>query len=138
MFVLVWRRAVTRALEEDLGIIGDITTMCVVVEDSFVEAKFASRVDGVLAGTSCATETYRQLDPTIEVEWSRDDGEPLTAELLASSLDALKRQRLARRQRELKSLIAEAERKQDAAELGQLLREKLDLDRTLRSQDSSL
>ena len=73
------RRAVTRALEEDLGIIGDITTMCVVVEDSFVSAEFAARADGVLAGTACATETYRQLDPTVAVEWACRDGEPLIA-----------------------------------------------------------
>ncbi|HEY3832204.1 MAG TPA: carboxylating nicotinate-nucleotide diphosphorylase [Acidimicrobiia bacterium] len=73
------RRAVARALEEDLGIIGDITTMCVVVEDSFVSAEFTARADGVLAGTACATETYRQLDPTVAVEWTRHDGEPLMA-----------------------------------------------------------
>jgi nicotinate-nucleotide pyrophosphorylase (carboxylating) len=73
------RRAVTRALEEDLGLIGDITTMCVVVEDSFVTAEFAARADGVLAGTACATEAYRQLDAAVTVEWSRHDGEPLTA-----------------------------------------------------------
>jgi nicotinate-nucleotide pyrophosphorylase (carboxylating) len=73
------RRAVVRALEEDLGIIGDITTMCVVVEDSFVAADFVARAEGVLAGTACATETYRQLDPTVTVEWHYHDGEPLMA-----------------------------------------------------------
>src|SRR5262245_26317139 len=73
------RRAVARALEEDLGIIGDITSTCVVVEDSFVTAEFVAREDGVLAGTACATETYGQLDPSVTVEWHQCDGEPLMA-----------------------------------------------------------
>lgn len=73
------RRAVTRALEEDLGVMGDVTTMCVVVEDSFVTAQFVAREDGVLAGAACATETYRQLDADIEIEWHYVDGEPLHA-----------------------------------------------------------
>ncbi len=71
------RDAVRRALEEDLGILGDITSMCV-VEDSLVTAQFAARAEGVLAGTACATEAYRQLDPAVTVEWLRHDGEPLT------------------------------------------------------------
>ena len=59
------------------------------------------------------------------------EDEELTPELLEGAIEALRRRHLQRRQRQIQVQIAEAERRQDAAELGQLLREKLDLDRTL-------
>ncbi len=71
------RAAVAIALAEDLGIAGDITTLCAVVEDSHVEAKFVARQEGILAGTACVIETYAQLDPSVELVWHRHDGEPL-------------------------------------------------------------
>ncbi len=64
-----------------------------------------------------------------------EEQEQLTPELLHATLDALRRRKLVQRQRELKSLIAEAEQKQDAARLEQLLREKLEIDKALRAVD---
>ncbi|HEU5337480.1 MAG TPA: hypothetical protein VFU27_16045, partial [Terriglobales bacterium] len=60
----------------------------------------------------------------------RED-EELTPELLEGAIEALRRRHLLRRQRQIQVQIAEAERRQDSAVLGQLLREKLELDRTL-------
>ena len=71
------RVAVANALVEDLGVMGDITTICAVGEDSHVVAQFTARQAGVLAGTACATEAYRQLDPSVIVEWRLRDGEPV-------------------------------------------------------------
>ena len=61
-----------------------------------------------------------------------DEHEPLTAESLHATLEALRRRKLEQRRRELNALIAEAERTQDSATLGRLLREKTNLDRLLR------
>jgi DNA primase len=61
-----------------------------------------------------------------------DEDESLTPESLHEALEALRRRRLEHRQRELKGLIADAERKQDLAALGQLLREKMNNDKRLR------
>jgi DNA primase len=61
-----------------------------------------------------------------------DEDEPLTPESLHAALEALRRLKLEHRQRGLKSLIADAERKQDSATLGQLLREKMSIDKLLR------
>ncbi|MDR3764124.1 MAG: DNA primase [Acidobacteriota bacterium] len=58
--------------------------------------------------------------------------ETLTAELLAGSINALRRRQLERRQRELRRQIAEAERQQDAAAMAQLMQEKQEVDRALR------
>jgi nicotinate-nucleotide pyrophosphorylase (carboxylating) len=67
------RDAVARALAEDLGPLGDITA-ALLPEDATGTAAVAARVPGVVAGTACATEVWRQLDPTVDVEWHRADG----------------------------------------------------------------
>jgi nicotinate-nucleotide pyrophosphorylase (carboxylating) len=66
--------AVRRALAEDLGPLGDITA-ALVPPSARVVASLTARQDGVLAGRACAAETFRQVDPAIEVEWLRIDGD---------------------------------------------------------------
>jgi len=36
---------------------------------------FVARQDGVLAGQACAAETFNQLDPSVGLEWLRNDGD---------------------------------------------------------------
>ncbi|MGH9557041.1 MAG: DNA primase [Terriglobales bacterium] len=60
-----------------------------------------------------------------------DEREELTPGLLEGAIEALRRLHLERRQRSLKTQIAEAERRQDSGVLAQLLREKLAVDRAL-------
>jgi DNA primase len=59
--------------------------------------------------------------------------EQLTPELVDGAINALRRRDLERRQRQVRAEIAEAERRQDAAELGRLLRQKVEIDRALGS-----
>jgi DNA primase len=61
----------------------------------------------------------------------RED-EELTPELVEGAIEALRRRRLEGRQRELKGLLGEAERKGDLAEVGRLMKEKQEVDRALR------
>jgi nicotinate-nucleotide pyrophosphorylase (carboxylating) len=68
------RDAVARALAEDLGELGDLTAALLRAGEPGV-ADFVVRADGVLAGTACATETYRQLDAAVSVRWSASDGD---------------------------------------------------------------
>lgn len=72
------REAVTRALAEDLTPIGDLTS-ALLPPDLEATALFVSRADGVLAGRLCAEEAIRQIDDTLAVSWSADDGDRLTA-----------------------------------------------------------
>jgi nicotinate-nucleotide pyrophosphorylase (carboxylating) len=74
----VVRDAVTRALAEDLGPLGDITS-ALLPADARCTAVFVARATGVLAGTSCAIETYAQLDSSVAVEWHHRDGAALAA-----------------------------------------------------------
>jgi nicotinate-nucleotide pyrophosphorylase (carboxylating) len=69
---------VSRALAEDLLDDGDLTAALI---PPGATARFAlrARADGVLAGSDCASETFRQLDPTLELTWHAADGDVLTA-----------------------------------------------------------
>jgi nicotinate-nucleotide pyrophosphorylase (carboxylating) len=69
---------VARALIEDLMPLGDLTS-ALLPPDAGCEADFVPRTDGVLAGTGCATETFAQLDPAVEVTWRAVDGDAITA-----------------------------------------------------------
>lgn len=69
----VVRDAVRRALAEDLGPLGDLTAS-LVPADASARADVVARVDGVLAGTACATEVFAQLDTAVAVEWLARDG----------------------------------------------------------------
>jgi DNA primase len=66
------------------------------------------------------------------------EDEEITAELLESALEALRRRKAESRLRRLKEQIAEAERKNDSALMMRLIQEKLDLDRQLRSAAGTL
>ena len=61
------------------------------------------------------------------------ESDELTEELIESAVEALRRRKLERRRRELSGIIADAERKNDAASLASLLQEKLALERALRN-----
>jgi nicotinate-nucleotide pyrophosphorylase (carboxylating) len=72
------REAVTRALAEDLTPIGDLTS-ALLPPDVEAVARFVPRADGVLAGRLCAHEAIRQVDDTLAVSWSADDGDRVGA-----------------------------------------------------------
>lgn len=71
------RDAVERALREDLEPLGDVTS-ALIASDLEGSARIVARDEGVLAGTACAEETFRQVDPRITVEWSEAEGATLT------------------------------------------------------------
>ncbi len=73
----VVRAVVETALREDLGVLGDITSMACIAEDSVATAHFVAREEGVLAGTAAASETFRQVDATMQTTWFEGDGATL-------------------------------------------------------------
>ncbi|MFL6437060.1 MAG: DNA primase [Terriglobales bacterium] len=60
------------------------------------------------------------------------ESDELTPELVESAVEALRRRKMERRQRELSTNIADAERKNDIGTLSALLQEKLAIERALR------
>lgn len=66
--------AVRRALEEDLGRAGDITTDAVVPRPATATAVIAARQRGRIAGLDAAMAAFRLIDPNLAVEPLRADG----------------------------------------------------------------
>jgi nicotinate-nucleotide pyrophosphorylase (carboxylating) len=66
--------AVSRALAEDLGPLGDLTAALVPVE-ARAHGAIVSRSPGVLAGAQCAAEAFALVDASIDVGWCRRDGD---------------------------------------------------------------
>jgi nicotinate-nucleotide pyrophosphorylase (carboxylating) len=66
--------AITRALEEDLGRAGDITSIATVPEDLSGRAVLAARQDGVIAGLPLVAAAFRRLAPEIEIVPHARDG----------------------------------------------------------------
>ncbi len=73
----VVREAVARALAEDLGPLGDLTAALLPAEARAI-ARLRARAPGVLAGTACVDETFRQLDAEVMVTWRRTDGDTIS------------------------------------------------------------
>lgn len=65
---------VGRALAEDLLPMGDLTA-ALLDEGVLGAARFVARAAGVLAGSACVEETYRQLGGEVTVAWRVGEGE---------------------------------------------------------------
>jgi nicotinate-nucleotide pyrophosphorylase (carboxylating) len=66
--------AVHRALDEDLGRAGDITSIATIPEDTPARAILVARQPGVIAGLPLAVATFRKLSPDIRIEAHARDG----------------------------------------------------------------
>jgi nicotinate-nucleotide pyrophosphorylase (carboxylating) len=80
----MYEATVRRALLEDLGRAGDVTTDAVVEAGAVAVARIVARRGGRLAGGAVAAAAFRQLDPALAVEQTVCDGSDLEvgAELL--------------------------------------------------------
>lgn len=67
------REAVRIALAEDLTPLGDVSA-ALVDPSRRARGVIASRATGRLAGSACVTETYRQVDDHVRVDWLVADG----------------------------------------------------------------
>jgi nicotinate-nucleotide pyrophosphorylase (carboxylating) len=71
--------AVTRALEEDLGRAGDITSTATVPEDARGRADAVARQAGVIAGLPLFAAAFRRLSGEIEIAPHARDGDAIAA-----------------------------------------------------------
>jgi nicotinate-nucleotide pyrophosphorylase (carboxylating) len=82
-------RQVAAALAEDLGA-GDVTAALVPASQQ-VRAQIIAREPAVLCGADWVDATFKQLDPTIRVEWLAQDGDSLAANRPVVRLEGLAR-----------------------------------------------
>jgi nicotinate-nucleotide pyrophosphorylase (carboxylating) len=71
--------AVTRALAEDLGRAGDITSIATVPEDAQARAIMVAREAGTIAGLPCVEAVFRKLSPDVEIIAHARDGQAVGA-----------------------------------------------------------
>lgn len=71
--------AVRNALDEDLGLSGDITTNATVGADVLSDALIVARKPGVVAGLALAEAAFREVDPECAFEVEIDDGASIVA-----------------------------------------------------------
>ncbi|WP_299976461.1 carboxylating nicotinate-nucleotide diphosphorylase [uncultured Pseudoteredinibacter sp.] len=75
---------VRAALQEDIGD-GDITAALIPANQQ-ATAKVITREDCVICGTAWVNEVFRQLDPSVELEWHVQDGDKVSADSLLYTL----------------------------------------------------
>jgi nicotinate-nucleotide pyrophosphorylase (carboxylating) len=78
--------AVRRALEEDLGRAGDVTSTATIPAGTQARARLVARKPGALAGLACAAEAFRQLDAKIAFEAGKRDGDRVAAGDVAAEI----------------------------------------------------
>jgi nicotinate-nucleotide pyrophosphorylase (carboxylating) len=70
---------VKRALEEDLGRVGDITTDNTIPSFSKSSAAIVARKEGVVAGLPFVETAFKMLDSTVEINILKEDSSPIKA-----------------------------------------------------------
>jgi len=71
---LLYEETIRRALAEDLGLAGDLTTDAIVAPDTIAGATIVARAPGRIAGIEIAGAAFRALDPAAEMEVKVVDG----------------------------------------------------------------
>ncbi len=79
LYPLVYEPLVRRALEEDLGRAGDLTTDAVVPAAARAHAKLVARGGGRIAGLAVALSAFSLLDPALRLDVARRDGDDVEA-----------------------------------------------------------
>jgi nicotinate-nucleotide pyrophosphorylase (carboxylating) len=79
LYPLLYEDLVRRALAEDLGRAGDLTSDAVVPADARAEAVLVARAPGRLAGLPVALAAFRLLDPSLTLAAHAADGDDVAA-----------------------------------------------------------
>ena len=69
---------ISAALMEDIGP-GDITTDCFVPETLHATGRITTHENAIVAGTGAAAEVFRRVDPSIDIQIIRRDGDEIVA-----------------------------------------------------------
>ncbi|GMU67392.1 MAG: nicotinate-nucleotide diphosphorylase (carboxylating) [Acidobacteriota bacterium] len=76
---IAWEELITRALAEDLGRAGDLTSLAVIPEEARAAGRIVARRAGVVAGLPIALSAFGRLDRRVVAEPRLDDGDRVEA-----------------------------------------------------------
>jgi nicotinate-nucleotide pyrophosphorylase (carboxylating) len=79
LYPLSYAPIIARALDEDFGEAGDLTTDSIVDPNTQASANIIARREGRLAGLDVALAVFSTLDPAVTVEHGHSDGEDVAA-----------------------------------------------------------
>ena len=85
---LLIQPVVSAALAEDLGRAGDVTAQACIAADARLDAVFAARRNGVVAGLACARLAALALDPAAEFEAMVADGDAVPPGQVLAKVEA--------------------------------------------------
>jgi nicotinate-nucleotide pyrophosphorylase (carboxylating) len=78
---------VRRALDEDLGRAGDITSKATIPASRRTQARLVARKPGVLAGLACAAEAFRLVDASVAFRARKRDSDRLAANEVIAEIE---------------------------------------------------
>jgi nicotinate-nucleotide pyrophosphorylase (carboxylating) len=77
-------RLIALALDEDLGAAGDVTSQALIPPDAEGSAELVAKEQLVLAGMDAFIRVFHMVDPDVEVEQLRRDGEEIKPKVVAA------------------------------------------------------
>jgi nicotinate-nucleotide pyrophosphorylase (carboxylating) len=86
LYPLLYEPLILRALEEDLGRAGDLTSDAILPADLLAEARVVARAAGRVAGLLPALSAFRLLDSRVAVELAAADGDDVAAGTVLAAL----------------------------------------------------
>ncbi|MFV0461843.1 MAG: carboxylating nicotinate-nucleotide diphosphorylase [Nostocoides sp.] len=84
-------RVIATALLEDLGPVGDVTTLVTVSAEATGAADIVAREAGVLSGCDAAQAAFRAVDPSTRVTWHVHDGGALAPGTQVATIEGASR-----------------------------------------------
>jgi nicotinate-nucleotide pyrophosphorylase (carboxylating) len=88
-------RLIELALDEDLGAAGDVTSNALVPPDALGSGELLAKEQLVLAGLEAFTRVFHYVDPEVQVELLRHDGEEIKPKVVAAKVSGRLRSLLA-------------------------------------------
>jgi nicotinate-nucleotide pyrophosphorylase (carboxylating) len=90
-YSLTYEPLVRAALEEDLGLAGDLTSDAVVPATARARARIAARQEGRVAGLGPALAAFRLVDPALKISIEAGDGADVPAGATLATVDGAAR-----------------------------------------------
>jgi nicotinate-nucleotide pyrophosphorylase (carboxylating) len=77
---------IRHALNEDIGH-GDVTTLCTIDEETWLNGRLIAKADGVIAGCEVFSRTLKMLDERVDVDWLISDGDTVVPGTLLAEVN---------------------------------------------------
>jgi nicotinate-nucleotide pyrophosphorylase (carboxylating) len=88
-------RLIELSLDEDLGAAGDVTSNALVPPDAMGSGELVAKEQLVLAGLEAFSRVFRYVDPEVQVELLRNDGQEIKPKVVAAKVSGRLRSLLA-------------------------------------------